>query len=230
MRHRRTPPAWCRRAGRSRAVSGSCGNQPARHSIGQLDRTTRCRCRSSRGLWHGLSGRHELHATATRWTMVRRRGTRCRWIQSNIDLDWGNAAFDVRHVISAGFTYDLPAWRRPAGRRMAVQRDRVGAERHAVQCHHRHRSQRHRIRDDRPNLVGDPFGGVTQPTSGQFVAVLQPGGLPAAGRRNLWQPRAERVLRPGVQGLRRVGVQDHEVDRWHVASRSGSRCLTCSTG
>ena len=30
-------------------------------------------------------------------------------IQNDIDADWGNAAFDIRHVLGAGFSYSLPA-------------------------------------------------------------------------------------------------------------------------
>jgi hypothetical protein len=105
--------------------------------------------------------------------------------QRNIDLDWGNATFDVRHVMSAGFTYNLPAiggggrlgdgWQfnviasvqsgRPFNVTTGVDTSGTG------------------IRNDRPNLVGDPYSGVTQPTSGQFVQYFNPAAfqVPAAG-------------------------------------------------
>ena len=49
------------------------------------------------------------------------------------------------------------------------------------------------IRNDRPNLVGDPYSGVTQPTSGQFVQYFNPAAFQAAPLGHLRQPRAERA-------------------------------------
>ncbi len=132
------------------------------------------------GNWHGLSGRlsytygHALdNGSEARNTLP--------MDQSNIDLDWGNAAFDVRHVMSAGFTYNLPAiggggrlgdgWQfnviasvqsgRPFNVTTGVDTSGTG------------------IRNDRPNLVGDPYSGVTQPTSGQFVQYFNPAAFQA---------------------------------------------------
>ena len=138
----------------------------------------------SQGNWHGLSGRlsytygHALdNGSEARNTLP--------MDQRNIDLDWGNATFDVRHVVSAGFTYNLPAfggggrlgdgWQvnviaslqsgRPFNITTGVDTSGTG------------------IRNDRPNLVGDPYSSVTQPTSGQFVQYFNPAAFqaPAAG-------------------------------------------------
>jgi hypothetical protein len=87
-------------------------------------------------------------------------------IQDNIDADWGNASFDIRHVLTAGFTYSLPAF--GAGRlgdgwqintiatfqsgspfTITTGTDASGTG----------------VRSDRPNLVGDPYAGVVQPTT-----------------------------------------------------------------
>ena len=80
---------------------------------------------------------------------------------ADIDADWGNAAFDIRHVISAGFTYSLPAvgagrlgdgWQfnvistiqsgTPFNILIGTDVDGTGD------------------RQDRPNLVGDPFANL----------------------------------------------------------------------
>jgi outer membrane receptor protein involved in Fe transport len=131
------------------------------------------------GNWHGLSGRlnytygHALdNASEARNTLP--------MDQTNLDVDWGNAAFDVRHVMSAGFTYNLPAmgssrlgdgWQfnviasvqsgRPFNVTTGIDTSGTG------------------IRNDRPNLLGDPYSGVTQPTSGQFVQYFNPAAFQA---------------------------------------------------
>ena len=160
-----------------------------------LRRSTNCRALAGRstdslqmsliqGNWHGVSGRLSYTYSHALDNGSEARNT-LPMDQRNIDLDWGNATFDVRHVMSAGFTYNLPAiggggrlgdgWQfnviasvqsgRPFNVTTGVDTSGTG------------------IRNDRPNLVGDPYSGVTQPTSGQFVQVLQPGGLPGSGRR-----------------------------------------------
>ena len=73
-------------------------------------------------------------------------------------------------------------------------------------------------RQDRPNLVGDPFAGIVQPTTGTRRALLQPGGVRAAGRRHVRQPGAQRLLRAVVQDRRLLGVQDDEVERRRVGA------------
>ena len=103
---------------------------------------------------------------------------------SNIDADWGNATFDVRHVISAGLTYSLPAmgsgrlgdgWQfnvistiqsgSPFNITTGADTDGTGD------------------RQTRPNLVGDPFANVVQPTTGTSVRWFNPlaFALPAPG-------------------------------------------------
>jgi hypothetical protein len=102
----------------------------------------------------------------------------------DIDADWGNAAFDIRHVISAGFTYSLPAF---GGGRLGdgwqfnvistIQSGTpfnitTGADTDGTGD-----------RQDRPNLVGDPFANVVQPTTGTAVAFFDKNAfaVPAAG-------------------------------------------------
>jgi hypothetical protein len=103
---------------------------------------------------------------------------------ADINADWGNAAFDIRHVISAGFTYNVPAmgtgrlgdgWQfnvistiqsgSPFNITTGADTDGTGD------------------RQDRPNLVGDPFANVVQPTSGTAVRYFDTAAfaVPAAG-------------------------------------------------
>ncbi len=58
--------------------------------------------------WHGLSGRLNYTLGHAMDDGSEARNT-LPMNSANIEQDWGNAAFDVRHVISAGFTYNLPA-------------------------------------------------------------------------------------------------------------------------
>ncbi|MGH9144481.1 MAG: carboxypeptidase regulatory-like domain-containing protein [Vicinamibacterales bacterium] len=115
--------------------------------------------------WHGLSGRLNYTLAHAMDNGSEARNT-LPMIQTNIDADWGNAAFDIRHVFTAGFTYNLPAW--GTGRfgdgwqintiatfqsgtpfTITTGTDISGTG----------------VRSDRPNLVGDPYAGVVQPTT-----------------------------------------------------------------
>jgi hypothetical protein len=58
--------------------------------------------------WHGLSGRLNYTLGHAMDNGSEARNT-LPMNSANIDQDWGNAAFDVRHIFSAGFTYSLPA-------------------------------------------------------------------------------------------------------------------------
>ncbi len=59
--------------------------------------------------WHGVSGRLNYTLSHAMDNGSEARNT-LPMIQDNIDADWGNAAFDIRHVLTAGFTYNIPAW------------------------------------------------------------------------------------------------------------------------
>jgi outer membrane receptor protein involved in Fe transport len=133
--------------------------------------------------WHGLSGRLNYTLSHAMDNGSEARNT-LPMNSSNIDADWGNAAFDVRHVVTAGFTYSLPdmgggrlgdGWQlntiahfqsgRPFNVTTGADTDGTGD------------------RQDRPNLVGDPFANVVQPTSGTAVRFFDPAAfaVPAAG-------------------------------------------------
>ena len=115
--------------------------------------------------FHGLSGRLNYTLSHAMDNGSEARNT-LPMIQNNIDADWGNAAFDIRHVLTAGFTYNLPAF--GAGRlgdgwqintiatfqsgspfTITTGTDASGTG----------------VRSDRPNLVGDPYAGIVQPTT-----------------------------------------------------------------
>jgi hypothetical protein len=114
---------------------------------------------------HGVSGRLNYTLSHAMDNGSEARNT-LPMIQDNIDADWGNAAFDIRHVLTAGFTYSLPAW--GSGRlgdgwqintiatftsgspfTITTGTDASGTG----------------VRSDRPNLVGDPYAGIVQPTT-----------------------------------------------------------------
>ncbi|HYM24486.1 MAG TPA: carboxypeptidase regulatory-like domain-containing protein [Vicinamibacterales bacterium] len=133
--------------------------------------------------WHGMSGRLNYTLSHAMDNGSEARNT-LPMNSQNIDLDWGNAAFDIRHVISAGFTYNAPAlgkgrlgdgWQfnvistiqsgSPFNITTGADTDGTGD------------------RQDRPNLVGDPFANVVQPTTGTAVRWFDPSAfqLPLAG-------------------------------------------------
>ncbi|MBI3402435.1 MAG: hypothetical protein HY048_13530 [Acidobacteria bacterium] len=133
--------------------------------------------------WHGMSGRLNYTLSHAMDNGSEARNT-LPMNSSDIDADWGNAAFDIRHVISAGFTYSLPALGRgrlgdgwqfnvistiqsgsPFNITTGADTDGTGD------------------RQDRPNLVGDPFANVVQPATGTSVRWFDPAAfaVPAAG-------------------------------------------------
>jgi len=114
---------------------------------------------------HGVSGRLSYTLSHAMDNGSEARNT-LPMIQNDIDADWGNATFDIRHVLTAGFTYNLPAF--GSGRfgdgwqlntiatfqsgtpfNITTGTDASGTG----------------VRSDRPNLVGDPYAGVVQPTT-----------------------------------------------------------------
>ena len=115
--------------------------------------------------WHGVSGRLNYTLSHAMDNGSEARNT-LPMIQDNIDADWGNAAFDIRHVLTAGFTYNLPArgtsrwgdgWQIntiatfQSGSPFTIT---TGTDASGTG-----------VRSDRPNLVGDPYAGVVQPTT-----------------------------------------------------------------
>ncbi|HEY7289106.1 MAG TPA: TonB-dependent receptor [Vicinamibacterales bacterium] len=129
--------------------------------------------------WHGLSGRlnytlgHAMdNASEARNTLPMN--------QANIDQDWGNAAFDVRHILSAGFTYSLPAkgdtqwgdgWQfniistiqSGVPFNITTGTDASGTG----------------VRQDRPNVVGDPFANLPTPSNPLLQYYFNPAAFAA---------------------------------------------------
>jgi len=133
--------------------------------------------------WHGLSGRLNYTLSHAMDNGSEARNT-LPMNSSDIDADWGNAAFDIRHVISAGFTYNLPAM--GSGRLgdgwqfNVISTIQSGSPFNIVTGADTDGTG---DRQDRPNLVGDPFANVVQPTSGTAVRFFDPAAfaVPAAG-------------------------------------------------
>src|SRR5262245_44066725 len=128
--------------------------------------------------WHGVTGRLNYtfghawdHASEARNTLPMN--------SSDLEADWGNAAFDIRHVLTAGFTYSLPlgtsrwadGWQVNAiaqfqsGSPFNVT---TGTDASGIGD-----------RSDRPNLVGDPYSGVVQPNSPVSVQYFNPAAFAA---------------------------------------------------
>jgi hypothetical protein len=133
--------------------------------------------------WHGVSGRLNYTLSHAMDNGSEARNT-LPMNSADINADWGNSAFDIRHVISAGFTYNLPVlgsgrlgdgWQlnvistiqsgSPFNITTGADTDGTGD------------------RQDRPNLVGDPLADIVQPTTGTAVRYFNPAAfaVPAAG-------------------------------------------------
>jgi carboxypeptidase family protein len=133
--------------------------------------------------WRGLSGRlnytlgHAMdNASEARNTLP--------MDSTNLDLDWGNAAFDIRHVLTGGFTYSLPAFSKgrlgDGWQFNVIATLQTGTPFNVTTGTDTSGTG---DRSDRPNLVGDPFSGIVQPTSGTAVRFFNPAAFaaPAAG-------------------------------------------------
>jgi len=59
--------------------------------------------------WHGLSGRANYTFGHSQDTASEARNTLIM-DATNIGADWADSDFDVRHIFSAGFSYDIPAF------------------------------------------------------------------------------------------------------------------------
>jgi hypothetical protein len=115
--------------------------------------------------WHGLSGRLNYTLSHAMDNGSEARNT-LPMIQDNVDADWGNATFDIRHVFTAGFTYNLPAF---GGGRLGDgwQLNTIATFQSGTPFNITTGTDASGtgVRSDRPNLVGDPYSGVVQPTS-----------------------------------------------------------------
>jgi carboxypeptidase family protein len=133
--------------------------------------------------WRGLSGRlnytlghAEDNASEARNTLP--------MDSRNLDLDWGNASFDIRHVLTGGFTYSLPAFSKSrlgdGWQFNVIATLQTGTPFNVTTGTDTSGTG---DRADRANLVGDPFSGIVQPTTGTAVRYFNPAAFaaPAAG-------------------------------------------------
>jgi hypothetical protein len=133
--------------------------------------------------FHGLSGRLNYTLSKAMDNGSEARNT-LPLDSLNIDADWGPATFDIRHVFTAGFTYNLPAFGKgrlgdgwqvntiatfQSGTPFTIT---TGTDNSGTG-----------VRSDRPNLVGDPFAGIVQPSTPQSLQYFNPAAFanPAAG-------------------------------------------------
>jgi outer membrane receptor protein involved in Fe transport len=159
-----------RAAGLSQALRPFNRLYPDLAAINQLETTGRSRYNSLQlsliqNAWHGLSGRlnytlgHALdNASEARNTLPMN--------SADVDADWGNASYDVRHVLSAGFTYTLPAFgtsRLGDGWQLnAIATIQSGSPFNVTTGTDASGTG---DRSDRPDLLGDPYSGIVQPDS-----------------------------------------------------------------
>ena len=134
--------------------------------------------------WHGVSGRLNYTLSHAMDNGSEARNT-LPMIQNNIDADWGNAAFDIRHVLTAGFTYNLPPWgngRLGDGWQINTIATFTSGSPFTITTGTD--ASGTGVRSDRPNLVGDPYAGIVQPTTTPLsVQYFNPAAFaaPAAG-------------------------------------------------
>ncbi|MEO8677605.1 MAG: carboxypeptidase regulatory-like domain-containing protein [Vicinamibacterales bacterium] len=133
--------------------------------------------------WHGLSGRLNYTLGHAMDNGSEARNT-LPLNSYDIEADWGNAAFDIRHVATAGFTYNIPAF--GSGRfgdgwqvntivtlqsgtpfTITTGTDNSGTGE----------------RQDRPNQIGDPYAGIVAASTPQSFQYFNPAAFaaPAAG-------------------------------------------------
>ena len=131
--------------------------------------------------WHGLSGRANYSFGHSDDTASEARNT-LLMDATNPDADWADSDFDVRHIFTAGFSYDLPAF----GQSLLGQ----GWQVNAIATFESGRPFNVRTGTnvsgagdfvDRAAQVGDPFADLTP--SGQFARFFSAAAFanPAAG-------------------------------------------------
>lgn len=116
--------------------------------------------------WHGVSGRANYTLGHSRDTASEARNTLIM-DATNIGADWGDSDFDVRHIFSAGFSYDIPAF---ANSRLGQgwQLNTIVTLESGRPFNIRSGTNVSGVGDfvDRAVQVGDPFANLTD--SGQF--------------------------------------------------------------
>ncbi len=133
--------------------------------------------------FHGLSGRLNYTLSKAMDNGSEARNT-LPLNSLDIDADWGPAAFDIRHVFTAGVTYNLPAFgegRLGEGWQLnAIATFQSGGPFTITTGTDNSGTG---VRSDRPNLVGDPYANVVQPSSSTSLAYFNPAAFaaPAAG-------------------------------------------------
>jgi hypothetical protein len=177
-----------RAAGLSQALRPFNALYPDLAAINQLETTGRSQYNSLQASliqnsWHGVSGRLNYTLGHAQDTASEARNT-LPMNSADIDADWGNAAFDIRHVMTAGFTYAMPS----------VGRSRVGDGWQLNVIATFQSGSPFNVttgtdtsgtgdRSDRPNLIGDPFSGVAASSIPLSVQFFNPAAFtaPAAG-------------------------------------------------
>jgi hypothetical protein len=170
-------------AGLSQARRPFNAQYPDLAAINQLETTAKSTYNSLQAsiiqsAWHGLSGRLNYtfghawdHASEARNTLPMN--------SSDLEADWGNATFDVRHVLTAGFTYSLPLgtsrWQ-DGWQLNAIAQFQSGSPFNVTTGTDASGTG---DRSDRPNLVGDPFSGIVQPNSPVSVQYFNPAAFAA---------------------------------------------------
>src|SRR4051794_37290007 len=119
--------------------------------------------------FHGMSGRLNYTLSHAMDNGSEARNT-LPMIQNDIDADWGNASFDIRHVFTAGFTYSLPAM---GGGRLGDgwQVNTIATFQSGTPFTITTGTDASGtgVRSDRPNLVGDPYANIVQPVSSATI-------------------------------------------------------------
>jgi hypothetical protein len=131
--------------------------------------------------WHGLSGRANYSFGHSTDTASEARNTLIM-DATNPSADWGDSDFDVRHIFTAGFSYDIPAF--TSGRLgEGWQLNTIVTLESGRPFNIRAGTNVSGVGDfvDRAALVGDPFADLTG--SGQFARFFSAAAFanPAAG-------------------------------------------------
>lgn len=173
-----------RAAGLSQALRPYAAQYPELAAINQLESIGRSEYNSLQmsliqNAWHGVSGRLNYTLSHAMDNGSEARNT-LPMNSSDINADWGNAAFDIRHVFTAGFTYSLPA--------MGTSRFGDGWQANVIATFQSGSpftittgtdASGTGVRSDRPNLVGDPYANVVQPASPLTVQYFNPAAFAA---------------------------------------------------
>ncbi len=133
--------------------------------------------------FHGLSGRLNYTLSKAMDNGSEARNT-LPLDSLNIDADWGPATFDIRHVFTAGFTYNLPAFGKGRlGDGWQVNTIATFQSGTPFTITSGTDVSGTGVRSDRPNLAGDPYANLVQPTTPQSLQYFNPAAFtnPAPG-------------------------------------------------